>query len=192
MTLLDDLAQWESGELSRAELLVRNATADKNLAPEGGGSTDKNLGIASSAADLEAILELHERLTAIGSEPVPYKASDWERVRAGLPDRITRKRSARRAAGRATTRRGFNGRWPERGCRGRVARGSRAHDDCMASHRARGGDQRRERFDATRRVALRTRRRCRHPCRPSDDPPPPRRPGPANTNHHAHASAHAL
>ena len=39
------------------------------------------------------ILDLHERLTAIGIEPVPYQGSGWDRLRDALPDRDVRKRS---------------------------------------------------------------------------------------------------
>ena len=41
---------------------------------------------------LAEMLDLHEQLSAIGEEPVPYHESDWEQLKAGLPDRITQRR----------------------------------------------------------------------------------------------------
>ena len=43
-------------------------------------------------AALAAMLDLHEQLSTIGEEPVPYHESDWEQLKASLPDRITQRR----------------------------------------------------------------------------------------------------
>src|SRR6185503_16187707 len=41
---------------------------------------------------LAKILDLHERLADLGSEPMPYHESDWEQLRDSLPDRLPQRR----------------------------------------------------------------------------------------------------
>ncbi|MGZ5300150.1 MAG: hypothetical protein ACXWDU_10820, partial [Actinomycetota bacterium] len=67
MTFFDDLARWESGDLSRDGLLARHP--------------------ANDASDMAMILDLHERLSMMTVEPVPYRDSEWERLRNALPER---------------------------------------------------------------------------------------------------------
>ncbi len=97
MSLDDDLARWEAGYLSREELIASYASNEKNLAEP----FEKNLSATSrrtSTPDvapelaLVKMLDLHERLVDIGSEPVPYHESDWEQLRDSLPDRLPTRR----------------------------------------------------------------------------------------------------
>ena len=46
----------------------------------------------ASELALVKILDLHERLVEIGSEPVPYHESDWDQLRDSLPDRLPTRR----------------------------------------------------------------------------------------------------
>jgi hypothetical protein len=80
MKLLEDLCRWEAGDLPREDVLARHGAHDE-------------LQVEGIASDLGALLDLHERLSAIGSEPVWYRDVDWQRLRTQLPDRLPRKRA---------------------------------------------------------------------------------------------------
>ncbi len=117
MSLQDDLVRWEAGDLSREDLLASCVSAERNLAEPWERNLDKksraepeqepraepptrnlerNLEPAVDEAAMQvalaAMLDLHEQLSAIGEEPVPYHESDWEQLKASLPDRITQRR----------------------------------------------------------------------------------------------------
>ena len=114
MSLDDDLARWEAGYLSREELIASYASSERNLAEPFEKNLDKNLernldknlernltspDVAPELA-LVKMLDLHERLVDIGSEPVLYRESDWEQLRDSLPDRLPFVVSSVRAASR--------------------------------------------------------------------------------------------
>ncbi len=105
MSLQDDLARWEAGYLSREELIASYAANERNLAEPFEKNLERNLeknldknvdknllpGVAPELA-LVKMLDLHERLVDIGSEPVPYHESDWDQLRDSLPDRLPTRR----------------------------------------------------------------------------------------------------
>jgi len=97
MSLDDDLARWEAGYLSREELIASYASSERNLAEPFEKNLERNLerNLVPDVTDepaLAKILDLHERLLVIGSEPVPYHESDWEQLRDSLPDRLPTRR----------------------------------------------------------------------------------------------------
>ena len=109
MSLDDDLARWEAGYLSREELIASYASNERNLAEPLERNLDKNLErnleknlernldknlVPDVVPELALVkmLELHEQLVDIGSEPVPYHESDWEQLRDSLPDRLPTRR----------------------------------------------------------------------------------------------------
>ena len=103
MSLDGDLELWESGELSRQALMERGAEA-------------------------EALLLLHDRLSALATEPVPDPTESWDALRERLPARLPRRRhgllarpllvaavvvalTAAVAAAAPTVRHGLSGTW---------------------------------------------------------------------------------
>ena len=92
MSLHDDLARWEAGSLPRENLLAAHAAPDKNLDKNQdknvGPNTDKN----AIERNLAEILDMHERLTELGNEPVLYRESEWDKLREKLPDRLPQPR----------------------------------------------------------------------------------------------------
>lgn len=95
MSLDDDLARWEAGSLSRDDLFAAH-TSDKNLAEPWDKNLAKNLqpNIDKNAIErnLAGVLDLHERLTELGTAPVPYYESEWDELREKLPDRLPQRR----------------------------------------------------------------------------------------------------
>ncbi|MEO8425349.1 MAG: hypothetical protein ABI595_15740, partial [Actinomycetota bacterium] len=72
MTFLDDFARWESGALTREELLARYPQSDKNMTEKNRAElTEKNQTEKNQTekngpsvdSELAMILDLHERLT---------------------------------------------------------------------------------------------------------------------------------
>jgi hypothetical protein len=92
MSLHEDFANWEAGHLSREELIASYASSDKNGAEPWEKNLEKNVNKNAVERTLTQMLDLHERLTDLGNEPVPYHESDWVQLRESLPDRIQHRR----------------------------------------------------------------------------------------------------
>src|SRR5258708_1543660 len=81
MSVLEELARWEAGFLSREELLASYASRDKSEAGPWETTLEKDMDRSAVERSLTPMLDLHERLTAIGNEPVAYHESDWDELR---------------------------------------------------------------------------------------------------------------
>ena len=93
MSLEDDLARWEAGYLSREALIASYASNEKNRAEPLEKNLDKNLVPGGDPeSTIVDVIDLHERLIDIGSEPVLYLESDWAELRDSLPDKLPRRR----------------------------------------------------------------------------------------------------
>ena len=143
MSLDDDLARWEAGYLSREELIASYASSEKNLAEPsrrlreepraqpreepGKILTEPRLPDVAPELALVKMLDLHEQLVDIGSEPVPYHESDWEQLRDSLPDRLPHSSGLRYGSPRAAAHRRVHGGRPDGRRRGRITDGARTH-----------------------------------------------------------------
>ena len=65
---------------------------EKNEAEPWEKTLERNVDKNAVERTLTQVLDLHERLVVLGSEPVPYKESDWVELRDSLPDRIQHRR----------------------------------------------------------------------------------------------------
>jgi hypothetical protein len=92
VSLHEDLARWEAGYLSREELIASYLSSDTNEAGPWEKTLEKNVDKNAVERTLTQVLDLHERLTDLGNEPVPYQESDWVDLRDSLPDRIQHRR----------------------------------------------------------------------------------------------------